>query len=68
MTHPDDRTEDVDIEVGDNDSFTVRFVPRMNGIHTLSVKKDDEDVQGRLRFHLSSQRCTYVSIIKRVFY
>ena len=52
MTHPDDRTENVDIDVGKDDSFTVRFVPVMNGIHTLSVKKDDEDVQGKESIYL----------------
>ena len=46
MTHPDGRTEDVHIDAGKDDSFTVKFVPVMNGIHTLSVKKDAEDVQG----------------------
>ena len=46
MTHPDGRTEDVHIDAGKDDSFTVKFVPEMNGIHTLSVKKDAEDVQG----------------------
>ena len=46
MTHPDGRTEDIHIGFDKDDLFTTKFLPVMNGIHALSVKKDGKDVEG----------------------